>query len=368
MHLSRIFFLGNLAGEWMSGWQRCETLRQLGHEVIPFCQSAFVKKAAPSRWKRLANCCSFDDATVTVFNEQWLLALCECRPDIAWLEWPKMLRRETLLEARSRLPRCRFISFYDDNPFGSRTDELWQWKMFFEAIPEFDLHLVKRNEDIAALRLRGARRAELFMHGCYEPLFHPRRGSASLVHQVSFVGTALDHRVSFIRRLIVREQLPLEVFGNRWARTLLYHLRREHFHPPALGLAYVDVIRDSRISLGFVSSSNRDEYTMRTFEIPACMGFMLAERTPTHQALFEEGVEAEFFATVEECADKARFYLRDEVARRRIAKAGYQRCLDSNYSLRRRMSNALSHVKATPQIVVAIRLRGIAAVLDRATR
>ena len=364
----KVFFQGVLAGVWASGWQRCETLRGLAEEVVPFCQSTFLQRAAPTRWQRLTGRHPFDDRVVDEFNQHWLSRIVECQPDIAWLEWPKLLRAETLAQARARLPRCRFIAFYDDNPFGERTDELWQWKLFFEAIPEFDLHLVKRVSDVAELRVRGARRAELFTHGCYESLFHPREGRAEVVHPISFVGTALDHRVPFICRLIAREQLPLHVFGNRWERTLQYHLHRQHFHRPALGQAYVDVIRDSRISLAFVSSSNRDDYTMRTFEIPACMGFMLAERTPTHESLFKEGTEAEFFASVEECADKARFYLGDDVARNRIARAGYQRCLDSDYSLRRRMSDALRHVEATPRVTASTRSRETIAGLERATR
>lgn len=80
---------------------------------------------------------------------------------------------------------------------------------------------------------------------------------------------------------------------------------------------------------------------MRSFEIPACRGFMLAERTPAHQALFEEGKEAEFFSSVEECADKARFYLDHPESRRAIAQAGYDRSIESDYSLRRRLRDVL---------------------------
>jgi hypothetical protein len=364
----RVFFQASLAADWMSGWQRCDTLRGLVDEVVPFCQVGFLTRAMPTRWQRLMGHPRFHDRVVGEFNHAWLRAIRECRPDVAWLEWPKLLRRDTLLEARTRLPRCRFVAFYDDNPFGERTDERWQWRLFFDALPEFDLHLVKRSSDVAELRARGARRAELFMHGCYEPLFRPPQRRTEAVHAVSFVGTALDHRVPFIRRLLVRDAIPVQVFGNRWERTLLYHLRRDHFHPPVLGEDYVRVIHESRICLAFVSSSNRDEYSMRTFEIPACMGFMLAERTPAHQALFEEGAEAEFFDSVDECADKARFYLRDEGARHRIARAGQRRCLDSDYSLRRRLRDAMRLATAAPPGAGRARGCAIATDLERATR
>jgi spore maturation protein CgeB len=85
---------------------------------------------------------------------------------------------------------------------------------------------------------------------------------------------------------------------------------------------------------------------MRTFEVPACKGFFLAERTATHQELFDEGKEAEFFGSIEECADKIRFYLNNESTRDRIAEQGYQRCLKSGYSLHRSVSRAIDQIQA----------------------
>jgi spore maturation protein CgeB len=339
----KIFFQGALPGAWASGWQRCQTLREIGCSVVPFCHEPFLHRAAPTRWQRLTGRARFNEQAVEAFNRRWLERLLECRPDVAWLEWPKLLTRETLVQARDRLRQCRFVAFYDDNPFGRRRAESWQWELFFAAIPEFDVHLVKRTSDLTELRRRGARRAELFMHGHYEPLFHPCT-SQRLLHPVSFIGTALDHRVSFVRRLLGQERLPLKVFGNRWQYTAAWFLHRRCFFPAVMAEDYADVIRSSSISLGFVSSSNRDDYTMRTFEIPACRGFLLAERTATHQLLFKEGVEAEFFNSVEECADKARHYLRHASSRERVAAAGYRRCVDDDYTLGRRMREALQRV------------------------
>jgi spore maturation protein CgeB len=344
----KIFFSGGLGGSWMSGWQRCRSLENLGHEITPFSQDDYVSRALLPKPLRLLTGRQHAARVVEEFNRDILAALLAARPDIAWLEWPMLLCRETLAEAARRLPGCRWVSFQDDNPFGSRPGERRRWQYFLEAIPHYDLHLVKRESDLAEFARRGARHTQRFQHGFFAPLFRPvpePEIPGGLRQEVCFVGTPLDHRVAAISDLLVCHRLPLRVYGGRWNRTLVYHRRKACFRPPVQAEDYVRVICGSRISLGFVSSSNRDEYTMRTFEIPACRGFLLAERTPAHEGLFREGREAEFFGSTEECADKIRFYLKAETARRRIAEAGYRRCLDSDYSLQRSMAGAVAQIQ-----------------------
>ena len=46
----------------------------------------------------------------------------------------------------------------------------------------------------------------------------------------------------------------------------------------------------------------------------------------------------------DECAEKIRFYLRNERIRQKIARAGHERCLRSDYSLTRYMREAMQEV------------------------
>jgi hypothetical protein len=321
----------------------------LGHEVVPFEQGPLLARATLRKPNRLFAGSFYDERVVAQFNQTIFEALVSAKPDLAWLEWPLLLRRETLARATQAIRGCQFVSFQDDNPFGSRSRERERWASFLEAVPEYDLHLVKRASDVRELRRLGAREVRLFMHGFYGPLFRPLpvgEVPVELTQPVSFVGSPLDHRVGLISELLNRHRAPLRVYGNRWNRTMTYYRHPGCFRPEVLAEDYVRVICGSRICLGFVSSSNRDEYSMRTFEIPACRALFLAERTSTHQELFEEGKEAEFFDSADECADKIRFYLKDKTAGQRIAEQGYRRCLDSDYSLRSRMDEALSYITA----------------------
>ena len=111
-----------------------------------------------------------------------------------------------------------------------------------------------------------------------------------------------------------------------------------------LGENYRRAICAARISACFFSKKNRDEYTRRVFEITACGGFLLAERTPMMLELFPEGSSAEYFASQAEFVDKARFYCSNEAARLRIAARGYERVRAEGHDLFSRMRQWLGDV------------------------
>lgn len=81
---------------------------------------------------------------------------------------------------------------------------------------------------------------------------------------------------------------------------------------------------------------------MRTFEIPACGAFMLAERTDTHLALFEEGREAGYFDSAGELIDKIRYYLSHDAERARIAAAGYRKVISGGHTYSDRLSQIIA--------------------------
>lgn len=343
----KVFFSSAQGARWMSGWQRAQALRELGHQVVAFPHDPYERLSVTQKVIKRLRGEAFDRGVLDSFNQGFLSDILEARPEVAWVEKALMLLPDTLERARQALPGCVFVCFQDDDPFGLRSWERPIWSHFIEAIPLYDLHFVKKEVDLVEFREHGAAWVELFPGGFYPGIFHPvpvQSVPPKFRHDVSFVGTPLDHRVGVTGDLMDKYRVPVHVYGNSWWKTWLYYRHRRLFHPAAVERDYVNVIAGSRISLGFVSSSNRDEYTMRTFEIPASKGFLLAERTPKHLELFEEGKEAEFFGSAQECAEKIRFYLAHESLRLKITEAGYKRCRDSDYSLHRSLRRALIQV------------------------
>jgi spore maturation protein CgeB len=83
-------------------------------------------------------------------------------------------------------------------------------------------------------------------------------------------------------------------------------------------------------------------------EITACQGFLLALRTEGHQAVFEEDREAVFFSSLDECADKCRFYLERSSVRETIAQKGRERVIRSGYDNDTQLARILNRLDGRP--------------------
>jgi spore maturation protein CgeB len=94
---------------------------------------------------------------------------------------------------------------------------------------------------------------------------------------------------------------------------------------PLYGREKLAAFATCRIALCFLRKANRDTYTDRSFEIPACRAFMLAERTEEHRELFREGEEIACFEGTEELIAGVRYYLDHDAERQQMAEAGYAR-------------------------------------------
>jgi hypothetical protein len=246
------------------------------------------------------------------------------------------------------------VDYVNDNPFGPRRDP--GWRLFRKTIPEYDLHAVPRSSSVADFRERGAREV-MEIRFSYEPTVHYAPAAswsdAQRDRNVSFIGTPYDDRGAFLARLW-RAGLPLDISGSRphWQAALPADAFAAMFRVGELkGDAYREAIWRSRINLAFVTHGNRDQVAHKAFEITACGGFLLAERTPEHLACFREDEEAVFFSDFEECRAKIDRYLNDDSVRSRIAAAGQRRAWSSGYdndSVLRRLLTKAAEMLAKP--------------------
>jgi spore maturation protein CgeB len=269
---------------------------------------------------------------VARFNRDLLRAARQEGPQVILFDKVLQLRPGTLRRLRAMGVLC--VDFVIDNPFGPRRDP--GWRLYRRSIPQFDLTGVQRDISLEDY-LRAGARDVVRIRTSYERSVHypPPAGwsDADRDRSASFIGTPYDQRGEFLARLW-RGGIPLDISGSRphWQAALPADAFAGVFRVGELkGDAYRDAIWRSRINLAFVTHGNRDTVAHKAFEITACGGFLLAERTPEHAELFREDEEAVFFSDFDECRAKIERYLYDEPARAVIAASGHERALRSGY-------------------------------------
>lgn len=333
----RVLYVSSLAPDYY-GEYRLRALRRLGlGHVAALDMGAFTKLSGLAgklqfRLQAGPDVVRLNRAILeTIERERTNVLLCD-----------KVLSLRPITLRKLRQSGVVTVDFVIDNPFGPRRDP--GWRLYRRTIPLFDLIGVQRDVSIADYCRRGAREV-VRIRTSYEPTVHyPPPVAPAAVYQtgwtdsdrdrnVSFIGTPYDNRGDFLTRLW-RAGAPIDISGSRphWQAALSPDAFAGIFRDGELkGAAYREAIWRSRINLAFVTHSNRDQLAHKSFEITACGGFLVAERTPEHMACFREDEEAVFFSDFEECRAKIDRYLNDEPGRARIATAGQCRAQSAGY-------------------------------------
>jgi len=324
----KILFAGEQAGGTSSLFRRW-ALERLGHTVVtidphdyvlenPLFQKVAFRLAAGPHAERL---------------NRDILRLAEAeRPEIFWAEKILLLQPKTLKKLQAL--GITTVSYMIDNAFGPRNDP--GWRLYKQDIPFFDLHVTQRDVSIPHYTERGAKNV-MKVQTAYEQSIHfpppvPVPDSERN-REVSFIGTPYDDRADTLARLS-EAGLPVIISGNprQWARALSPEAYAKIFRIGELyEKEYREAIWHSKVNLSFLTRSNQDEYTHKSFEIAACGGFLLAERSEGHSRKFVEDQEAVFFTGFDELRAKIERYLPDEVERNRIAAAGRARAVRDGY-------------------------------------
>jgi hypothetical protein len=317
-------------------------LRRLGQEVIVFD----VPSYEPA-WKPLARARARFPVGPLIYraNRDLLAAARAHKPDVVWFEKPTSFTRTTVHAIKQA--GAQTVCYNLDNPFGPRNDGIWY--QFRKVYRLFDLHCVPRTVDEARYRNWGLNFVKVLLS--YEPSVHfpppPSWSDADRSRGVSFIGTPYEERPAFLTELVEKQDLPVVISGGTsvWKRSLHPDIFERCFAVGALlGNDYREGIWKSKINLSFLTRLNEEDIAHKSVEIAACQSFLLALRCEGHQAIFEEDKEAVFFSSVEECADKCRFYLKRPDLREAIARRGRERAVRSGYDNDTQLARVLNRL------------------------
>ena len=342
--MSKILFVGDL-NEFGRGYQRCGTLQDLGHEIVSLSHSIIFqsKKIEPPSFipRVFAKLrIPLDEMRV---NKKCLQAMRSCSFDLVWIEKGNMIWPHTLWRIKKIQPSVKLVSCSEDDMYAKHGHSLW----YRLGLKFYDVVFTTKKYNLKELISFGAQKTILFLDSFDERVHRPwilSKGELEKFScEVSAIGAFEPERAESLL-FLANKGIRVSVWGGGWEKWGGVHPNLHIKKQFLFGSDYCKAICATKINLNFLRKINRDQVTSRSIEIPACGGFMLAERTERHLEFFEEGHEAEFFASNDELLKKVLYYLGHDQERGKTAVAGRDRCLKSGYSMRCQMEKMLAEV------------------------
>jgi len=324
-----------LCGDWryeVYEEAMAKAMHAVGAEVIPFKVSHFFVGLSG---KIQGHIPFWNPTTIKMHLALWK-TIRLIKPDFLLL-WRCTSISPTFLKLLKRKTNIKLLSYNNDDPFSFMAGEIvpWRyrylWSWYLSTTLVCDKNFFYRPLNIKEAKKYGSINPTLLM-----PYFRPWRDRVidlssaerdTFCGDVVFVGHYEADGRDLLIRCLIDAGMCIRLYGNNyWNQGQLagYEDKLGQIRE-AVGEDYVRALNASPIALCLFSKINRDEYTRRSFEIPACGTVLLSERTPAMLEIYREDLEAVYFSSHEEAVQKARWLLANPDVRNRISLAGQRR-------------------------------------------
>jgi glycosyltransferase involved in cell wall biosynthesis len=196
-------------------------------------------------------------------------------------------------------------------------DDQWRFESYSSLVaPHFNFFCTTSQTAVAKYKAAGLGSGLIKSQwACNTALYRPISSVGN--RAVTFIGQPHGNRPQLVARLRECGVFP-EVFGYGWPGGV-----RIPFHQ------MVRLFSSSRINLNLSKASQNQEEQIkgRNFEIPGCGGFQISFDAENLGDYYQRDQEIVIVNSIEEMAEKAKYYLEHEEERARIARAGYERTI-----------------------------------------
>lgn len=327
-------------------------LRALGVEVMPIQ----VGKFYGGRLTRYCKLTPVPTPTLIAVNIYVRKQVRDVAPDIVLL-WRSVHLLPSTIRAIQK-QNVIIVTYNNDDPFGPKQGvrcpwyHRWMWHWYLRSLLVADLNFFYRQCNIVEARGWGVKHADLML-----PYYIPEKDAyvdlspeeqSMFCTDVVFVGHyESDHREECLLHL-KDAGLSVKVFGDsRWnSRTSLRFRHAFGNIIPAQAKEYSKALSGAKVAITFLSKLNRDEYTRRSFEIPAHGVAMVSERSKALAHFFKEDEEIVFFSNAHDLVQKVRTLVLDEHKRISLAEAARRRLLLDGHDVNTRAKAWLQSVES----------------------
>jgi len=290
-----------------------------GWDVIPFRTVEFLPQGRLlSQLRRLRTKWTCKD-----LNHALLQTVKEIRPNMMIFVRCDEIVPETIQAIKTTSPDIFLIAYHNDNPFVG-IFRRFLMRQYLNSLFIVDLTLVYRPGDIQLAFKERAKHVEVLLPWFIRERHKPIPGGET--NDVIYIGHFETDGRENILNMLYNATIKVRIYGTDWQGA---QLRNPWMAGQDIRLVwgeeYAALLSNAKIALVFLSAKNRDVYTRRCFEIPACGSLLMAPRTKELEQLFKDGEEAVFWNSPEDLAAKVKYYLDNETERLKIAAAGYKR-------------------------------------------
>lgn len=218
------------------------------------------------------------------------------------------------------------LCIYSDNPFIIPGKDVYQLTDVFQA---YRIIFVFSRQLIPIFYQLGAKDVR-WLPFAHDPETHfPCRPTHNIITPIIYFGTWGPLQEWWLGMLV---EHGLSIFGTNWENLPKENQLQTCWKKGrGIGLAMGAEVSQASIVFNMVRAEAGCGSTMKTFEIPACGGFMLTNRTEEQEEFFKDKFECIYYDCVEDLKEKIYFYIKNNSERRRIVANAFVQAKNHTY-------------------------------------
>lgn len=317
-------------------------MTRLGHEAVIFDYCKYLSKLDGNRMLKkvaykLDN--AFYQSRCKNINSHFIRLVQDFKPKLIIVVKGSHILPETIKKINEL--GITIVNWHVDDPFNQK----YLTAHSAQNLMLYDIHFSSRPHLFTEYIQKGARRVE-YLEFCYdETIFYLLDSGDDIKYEISFVGNWSQEREELIKELA--QFFKIYVWGGSWWRAhSLKNNKNIYLHNNRANLEeYSRIISHSKVCLNFLTQENRDQTNLRNFELQACMGFQLCNRTDQIRTIFDEDKEICLFSAKQELIEKCRYYINHDDERLMVARKGYERITQNQHTFVSRCQKVLSVIQ-----------------------